>query len=89
MRRQKQVGSTEEAAGRAFDSDVFEKLREFRLQLSKQLNMPPFVFFHDSVLRDLAAARPRSVNELSHIKGLGPAKISKYGSEILNIVRGS
>jgi ATP-dependent DNA helicase RecQ len=89
LRRNKRRPSAGETPSAAVDSDLFEKLREYRLQLSKQSNMPPFVFFHDSVLKDLATTKPQSIGELQQIRGLGATKISKYGETILDIVSGS
>ncbi|MCG8603944.1 helix-turn-helix domain-containing protein, partial [bacterium] len=89
VRRNTRGPSVGETPPASVDSDLFEKLRQYRLQLSKQNNMPPFVFFHDSVLKDLARSKPRSMDELHQVKGLGATKISKYGARILDIVSGS
>jgi superfamily II DNA helicase RecQ len=41
---------------------------------------------HDSTLRELAAARPSSHEELAGVKGLGPVKIERYGDDLLAVV---
>jgi len=43
--------------------------------------------FHDSTLRGIAAARPRSLGELSAIDGVGAAKLERYGEAMLETVR--
>lgn len=46
----------------------------------------PYVIFHDTVLRRIAASRPTTPDEVIAIKGLGPRKIEQYGSAVLAIV---
>jgi ATP-dependent DNA helicase RecQ len=41
--------------------------------------MPPYVIFHDSTLREMAAAKPTSLNALSRVSGVGEAKLARYG----------
>ena len=69
------------------DSPLFEELRALRLRLAA--GKPAFIVFPDSVLRDIAAARPTSLDQLSAIKGLGPTKLQQYGAAILEAVAGS
>jgi ATP-dependent DNA helicase RecQ len=42
--------------------------------------------FHDSTLRGIAAARPRTLSELAHIQGVGEAKLMRYGEAMLATV---
>jgi len=44
------------------------------------------VIFHDSVLRDIAAVRPASIEELGQIKGVGASKLQRYGAAVLAIL---
>ena len=48
--------------------------------------MPAYVVLHDATLRDLAAARPDELHELAAVKGFGPAKIERYGDDVLAVV---
>jgi DNA helicase-2/ATP-dependent DNA helicase PcrA len=68
------------------DSGVWEELRTWRLERAREDGVPPFVVFHDTVLRRIADARPTSLAELSQISGVGPAKIERYGDELLALV---
>jgi DNA helicase-2/ATP-dependent DNA helicase PcrA len=68
------------------DSGVWEELRTWRLERAREDGVPPFVVFHDTVLRRIADARPASLAELSQISGVGPAKIERYGDELLALV---
>jgi DNA helicase-2/ATP-dependent DNA helicase PcrA len=65
-----------------------QRLREWRLERAKADNVPPYVVFHDSVLQAIAAARPGSLGELAQISGVGPAKLERYGAEVLALVEG-
>jgi DNA helicase-2/ATP-dependent DNA helicase PcrA len=60
-----------------------ERLRAWRLERSKVDGVPPYVVFHDSVLHQIAELRPSSLGELSQIAGVGPAKLERYGEELL------
>jgi len=46
-----------------------------------------FIIAHDALLRNIAAARPQSEEELLAVKGMGPAKMEKYGAQLLMLVR--
>ena len=49
--------------------------------------MPPYVIFHDSTLRDMAALRPRDLAELGQLVGIGARKLEAYGEAFLAIIR--
>ena len=68
---------------------LFEALRETRRTLAKEGGVPPYVIFHDSVLRDMAAARPRTIEALSRISGVGARKLDAYGEAFLTTIRES
>jgi ATP-dependent DNA helicase RecQ len=50
--------------------------------------VPPYVIFHDSVLREIAAVRPQSMAVLARIKGVGASKLERYGALVLAAVEG-
>jgi ATP-dependent DNA helicase RecQ len=56
------------------------------MTISKAQAVPPYVIFHDSVLRDIAAVCPASMAELAEIKGVGGSKLERYGAALLQIV---
>ena len=66
---------------------LFEALRAKRRELAQEAQVPPYVIFHDSVLRDMASARPRSIGELGRISGVGARKLEAYGSAFLDVIR--
>ena len=71
------------AAGGA---DLYAELKAWRLQRSKADEVPAYVVFHDTTLAAIAAARPRSLDELAGVPGVGPAKLARYGTEIVELV---
>jgi ATP-dependent DNA helicase RecQ len=74
------------AADEDADEDVVERLRSWRRERSREDGVPPYVVLHDTTLRQLAATQPRSHDELSAVKGLGPVKVERYGEELLALL---
>jgi DNA helicase-2/ATP-dependent DNA helicase PcrA len=83
-----ELGVTQSAATekREWTADA-QRLRDWRLERAKADNVPPYVVFHDSVLHAIAEARPSSLGELAQIAGVGPAKLDRYGPDLLELVR--
>ncbi|HVC60057.1 MAG TPA: HRDC domain-containing protein, partial [Acetobacteraceae bacterium] len=48
--------------------------------------VPPYVIFHDTVLREISAVRPVGLDELGEIKGVGASKLARYGTAVLALV---
>jgi DNA helicase-2/ATP-dependent DNA helicase PcrA len=67
-------------------SPVAERLRAWRLERAREDGVPPYVVFHDKVLHEIAATCPRSLGELSQIAGVGPAKLDRYGEDVLALL---
>ena len=65
---------------------VFERLRAWRTSVAKELGMPPYVIFHDSTLRLIAASPPSTLDELRQVNGVGATKLDKYGQAILAVL---
>ena len=66
-----------------FQDETFEALRRWRLQRARADEVPAYVVFHDSTLEAIAAARPSDLVELSEVPGVGPAKLDRYGDDLL------
>ena len=66
---------------------LFDALRELRRDLAKQNQVPPYVIFHDSVLRDMAGFRPQTRALLGELPGIGAKKLEAYGDAFLEIIR--
>ena len=65
---------------------LFEALRQWRLDKAKENNVAAFVIMHQKVLVQIAATLPENEKELIKIKGVGKTTIEKYGQDILGIV---
>jgi len=65
---------------------VFERLRAWRTGVAKDSGMPPYVIFHDSTLREIAASPPSTLTALSQVNGVGETKLARYGQQILDLL---
>ncbi len=66
---------------------LFEALRALRRDLAAQAGVPPYVVFHDAVLREMASQRPASLADLAAIPGVGEKKRAAYGAAFLKAIR--
>ena len=70
-----------EIAERRIEQDGLMSLRA--RDLAKEAGVPPYVVFHDSTLREMAASRPSSLSELGRLGGVGARKLDAYGERFL------
>jgi len=68
------------------DEDLVTRLRGWRLERSREDAVPAYVVLHDATLRELAALRPQTKNELAGVKGFGPVKLERYGDALLAVL---
>ncbi len=62
---------------------LWEALRQLRLELSKELNVPPYVIFHDKTLKEMVVHRPMTRDDLLGISGVGHSKLERFGDHFL------
>ena len=65
---------------------LFEHLRQHRKRLAEEAGLRPYLIFPDTVLIDLANLRPTTLGEFGNIKGVGEAKLKKYGLTFLQAI---
>jgi ATP-dependent DNA helicase RecQ len=65
---------------------LFEALRALRKELAEEAQVPPYVIFHDSTLREMAAARPATTAQLAQLPGIGAKKLEAYGERFLRTI---
>ncbi|WP_091937425.1 DNA helicase RecQ [Methanolobus profundi] len=65
------------------DRALFDKLKELRVNLAQMQDVPPYIVFADTSLRQMAARRPKTREELLKITGVGEYKLKKYGDRFL------
>jgi ATP-dependent DNA helicase RecQ len=85
-RRRGEGGGRDIAFASPGESALFEKLRACRLELAHQQGVPPYVIFHDTTLLDMARERPRTLQDLSRIPGVGRSKLERYGELFLRLI---
>ena len=66
---------------------LFDALRALRRDIAKENQIPPYVIFHDSVLRDMAGLRPQTRALLGELPGIGAKKLEAYGDAFLEVIR--
>ena len=86
--REQRRSRVEAEAWEGVDRELFEKLRDVRMQIAKARRVPPYVIFHDTTLRDMARLRPQSVEQLRTVYGVGARKAEDLGEAFLQVLRG-
>lgn len=88
LRGQKKVWQKVVTINKAEDKgDLFEKLRLVRRELAIKAKLPPYMIFSDATLIEMAQKMPVTLEDMSHIRGIGEFKLNKYGSEFLNVIK--
>jgi ATP-dependent DNA helicase RecQ len=77
------VAKTTGAAAGPVDESLKEYLREWRRSVAKEMKLAAFIVLHDSSLDEICRRRPKSLNELLEVPGIGEKKAETYGREIL------
>jgi ATP-dependent DNA helicase RecQ len=68
------------------DDPVYDTLRRWRLETAKAEEKPAYVIFHNATLAEIVRRAPRSMEELAEVPGVGPAKLERYGDELLAVL---
>ena len=66
------------------DDPTYVALKKWRLERAKSDEIPAYVVFHNSTLAEIASRRPSTIAELASVPGVGPAKLERYGRELLD-----
>jgi ATP-dependent DNA helicase RecQ len=72
--------------GASADENLMIMLKDLRKRNAKKLGVPPFVIFQDPSLEDMALKYPISIEELSHVHGVGDGKAKKYGKDFVKLI---
>jgi len=75
-------------ADRDYDRTLFELLRTLRKTLADNEQMPPYVIFHDTTLKEMSIYYPTSLEDFRKIKGVGEQKLQKYGEIFIKEITG-
>ncbi|MBP1045909.1 DNA helicase RecQ [Enterococcus sp. BWM-S5] len=71
----------------AVDDQLFETLRALRMDLAQDENVPPYLIFSDSTLKEFCEKMPKNPIELLQVKGVGQNKLDKYGETFLAAIK--
>jgi ATP-dependent DNA helicase RecQ len=74
-------------ADSAPNEPLFEALRSCRRDLARAAGLPPYVIFHDATLRDMASRRPKSLEAMAEVFGVGSRKLETYGAAFLAVLQ--
>ena len=69
-----------------YDAALYERLRDWRAQVATETDKPAYTVLVDRILATIAEVRPGSMAELAQVKGIGPAKLDRYGPTLLALV---
>jgi ATP-dependent DNA helicase RecQ len=78
------VATSDDIAG----EELFMALRRLRKEIADARGIPAYLVFSDVTLRGMAAAHPKSPEELLEVSGVGPVKLEAYGDKFLTLLRG-
>ena len=70
-----------------YDDDLFQMLRKLRLRIASEQDVPAFVVFYDTTLRDMARIVPTNLEEFGRVSGVGNSKLRQYGDRFLAAIR--
>ena len=71
------------------DEALFKRLVLLRKSLSAANEVPPYLIFHDKTLHEMVDKMPMDMQAMSHISGVGMAKLEKYGPLFLDVINGA
>ena len=85
-RNSKSAASVVRGKSSSTSGGLFEHLRQHRKRLAEKAGLRPYLIFPDTVLIDLANLRPTTLGEFGNVKGVGEAKLKKYGLTFLQAI---
>ena len=85
-RRKRGAAVAEKTPVAEADANLLKLLKDWRRQQALSQAVPPYVVFHDRTLLEISSSRPRDIESLASIGGVGKAKLSRYGDELLRLI---
>ncbi len=82
-----QEEALDHSASTAIDPVLFSMLKDLRRDLSKQLDVPPYVIFQDPSLEAMATMYPVTLDEMQNIPGVGAGKAKRYGTKFCELIK--
>ena len=66
---------------------LFKKLVTLRRQIAQEANLPPYIIFHDTTLKDMVSKMPVDLDEMKEVSGVGESKLQKYGVRFVDVIK--
>ena len=85
--RRRRRGASGAAVPSDVDRELFDVLRDVRLRLARERGVPPYVIFHDTTLGDMVQRRPKTIDDLHDVYGVGAKKAADFGDAFLDAIR--
>ena len=79
-------GPAHQGSADACDQELFDKLRALRKEIANERRVPPYIIFHDTVLREMASLFPQSLESFGLINGVGARKLAEHGDQFLAVI---
>ena len=83
------IPKEKDASPKLDETELTQKLKDFRLKQSREENIKPYYIFNDAQMQDLIAKNPQNIEDLQTVAGFGKVKAEKYGDAILAILKGN
>lgn len=86
----KAVKSKKQVTGKTiidYDESLFLQLKALRYSISQEKELPPFMIFHDTALKEMAAYFPLDQENFMKINGVGQAKYDNYGVRFIQEIQ--
>jgi ATP-dependent DNA helicase RecQ len=68
------------------DNALLARLKTLRTEIARDQRVPPYVVFADRTLAEIALRRPKTEHAMANIRGVGPAKLERYGPRFIEVV---
>ena len=83
--KERKMGRCEDCPA-TYDEELFDRLRDWRVERASEEKVPAYVVFTDLTLQAIAEVKPADPQSLLRISGIGPSKLEKYGTDVLEII---
>jgi len=83
------VSADVETALEQSDGILFAALKERRSQIAREEKVPAYIVFSDRTLAEMAGRKPRSLDAMRELRGVGEMKLARYGEKFLAVIRSS
>jgi len=89
VRKDQEILETDADSGKlsGYEAELYETLRELRMELAREAGIPPFMVFSNATLKDMAKKKPRTTGEFRRVSGVGEIKAAWYAEPFLEKIR--